>query len=89
MQWTATLTIDDSDRIQNKYTPSNDDDPQELNARWIMRIADKIIDGQYRFRVKSYSNDNRPNDAAIGEIIFNTDLKAFQGWNGTEWVTFG
>jgi len=89
MQWTATLTINDSDRIQNKYTPSNDDDPQELNARWIMRIVDKIVDGQYRFRVKSYSNNNRPSEPATGEIIFNNDLKAFQGWNGTEWVTLG
>jgi len=32
---------------------------------------------------------NRPDPAQEGMIIFNTDTKQFEGYNGTYWVILG
>lgn len=87
MDWNTDIKIPDSDRLQNKETPLNDDDPKELNARWEMRIFDKIVDGQYRLRIPRYNGlENFPNPADESEIGYDLVSKHLYFYNGSEWV---
>jgi len=90
MDWNTDIKIPDSERIQNKKEVQDDNDSQVLNARWIMRLVDKIIDGQYRLRIPRYNGlENFPNPAYEGEIGFDTVSKHIYYYDGTEWQPFG
>lgn len=85
------LTIKNEDRIQNKYPPLDPNDKTELNADNVMLIFDKLVDGQYRYKLKTYTYNDIVNlaDKEEGEVYYATDTKQFYGWNGSELVVLG
>jgi len=90
MDWTADITIPDGERIKNKVTPENDDDAKEFNARWEMRIFDKLVDGQYRVRLPRYNGlDNFPATPEEAEIGYDLQSKKPYFWDGSGWQPLG
>lgn len=85
------LQIDNADRIANRYPPLDPNDKTELNADNIMLMLDKIVNGQYRIKVKTLTYQEILNLAnkEAGEIFFATDTKHFYGWTGSMLVDFG
>ncbi|MDW8056591.1 MAG: hypothetical protein RMJ13_07805 [Elusimicrobiota bacterium] len=49
------VKIPDDDRIRNKYPPRDPTDKTELNADNVMLIFDKIVNGEYRMKLKIWN----------------------------------
>jgi hypothetical protein len=46
------VRINEEDRIKNRKPPLNPNDKTEINADNVMLIFDKIVNGEYRIKVK-------------------------------------
>lgn len=64
------VSINNEDRIRNRYPPKDPNDKTELNADNVMLIFDKIVDGQYRHKLPFWqgSYEDFVNNAEEGEI---------------------
>ena len=88
------LEIPQSDRIYNlEPLPDNfdPDDPRQINATWIMRMFDKIVNGEYKMKsFKVYANfSDLPNNAEQGETAYITAdeyKNSFFIYNGSSWT---
>ncbi len=85
------VRINEEDRIKNRKPPLNPNDKTEINADNVMLIFDKIVNGEYRLKVKclTYQEIVNLTDKEAGEVFFAIDIKQFLGWNGTELVVLG
>ncbi|RLG12862.1 hypothetical protein DRN69_06385 [Candidatus Pacearchaeota archaeon] len=91
MDWDEVIEnkIPDEDRIHN-YEPVYDkDDPTVLNADWVMRVLDKIIDGKYFIRLPVWTIATRPQNPLKGMIGFNEELGHLEFYNGSDWIPLG
>lgn len=90
MDWEVDIKIPDSERIKNKKPVQDETDPTVLNADWIMRILDKIIDGKYGLRIPVYDGlENFPNPAYEGQIGWDKRTKHPYIFDGEEWQLYG
>lgn len=85
------MKVPDSDRIINRYPPVDPTDKTALNADNVMLIFDKLVNGQYRFKVKigTKAEIEALPDKEAGEIFFMSDIKQFVGWDGEKFVILG
>lgn len=69
------VRINEEDRIKNRYPPKDPNDKTELNADNVMLIFDKIVNGEYRFKVPLWNSyDDFLNNAEEREIgVVNID----------------
>lgn len=81
-------TIDDSDRISNKIAPTDYNDRTLLNALYVMNIADKIVNGDYRSRIYGGIEANKPATPEVREIytVVETGYVAVEIFTSFGWL---
>lgn len=62
-----------------------------LNADNVMLILDALVNGEVRFKLKTYTQAEilALTDAEAGEVFFASDTLQFIGYTGTGFVVFG
>ena len=92
MNWSTDVEIPEAERIENLVAVDNDDSSNVWNARWIMRMFDKLLDGLYTLRIPRWTTATRPSPVYAGQIGMNTDTGggadgsvAQEVYTGTGW----
>jgi len=89
LEWTVDISIPESDRVKNKKPLLNWNSPYKWNADWIMRIFDKLVDGQYEMRMSGWVDESArpsPKEKIIG---INLRTGGFEWYTSIGWKTFG
>jgi len=84
-------TVPAADRISNKVAVPDPSDKTVWNADNVMTILDKILNGEYVIKLKTWDIAGRPAAPEIGMIGINSEIGdgTIEWYTGSQWQPLG